>query len=147
MMKKGSWVEIRSNLIKGKEKQRACRSKRRKQLFSISLPSALLSPRLGSRASVCLAVTFLTRAAPLFSFLFLSFYCWVWCHTLWNVPLVPAAPVMSSPHLLRTAAYWFGESIGSVLALLSNNQYAAAITKCSGCRCTAHHCRSCCGGT
>lgn len=46
------WVEIRSSLIKGKEKkQRPHRSKRRRQLFSASYQQAMLTRVLGSRTS------------------------------------------------------------------------------------------------
>lgn len=49
---KSLWVEIRSSLIKGKEKkQRPHRSKRRRQLFSASYQQAMLTHVLGSRTS------------------------------------------------------------------------------------------------
>lgn len=78
-MEENLWVNIKGSLIKQKKKLHMQKQRKPKDLFSTSNQQAVSSHSLGSRASVCIAISLEDKhlGKKCFSLpLSLTFYCW-----------------------------------------------------------------------
>lgn len=137
--KKSSWFEMRSCLIKGKEKieTKAVKKQKEKTVILYFSSASNVQPQHGSKASVFVVVAL---EDPHFhiksvckSHSLSSSPCWAWYNTVWNILLVKLGQ-LSWQCLFPTPslpAFWgcvVGVvSIYAIPALLSNSQDTAVV--------------------